>query len=205
MINGHKDRFDVLSLRLNSCEYLSHQADLTHYQELCSHTLSLAEMLNVELDPLPDVRAPHAFRAVHEIYGKLQRRFNAPPSPAAQQQAQETRRIGVIEEIWSRYVVDYQTLIDLKARHVINDDMAFFLELKPGDFEEPFDPQSRYAGRRPDWQATASRISNALGHLQVMSPAARAIVPFQVALEKSEQRAEKLEQRVSELERIVRQ
>jgi hypothetical protein len=164
---------EFLDRRLGNQQFLTHQADLTYFNDLQARVQGLARP--GESLVIPEPTEAHAWRRLYALYIALRKR------PQHLMGDNATTFHGASDLAWETYIRDLTEIRTLAQADVTGWGlMSDYVGLHKGDLDDPVPPPDHEAhrwGRFPDWQSCATRISMALGQLRNMSPRERAAVP----------------------------
>jgi hypothetical protein len=149
---------------------------------------------------LPSIAAPFAWRAMWDVYVRLRDRERSVTSDADRQS--DFQRQAADDADWNAYVSNRVVFLEEVRRFGIDDGVAKYLGLEPGDLADPTIHSDNFGTtRHPRWQGRALRISIALGNWQNMSAGQRAEAPRLAQQRSLAQRVRELEREAAEKER----
>jgi hypothetical protein len=202
---------EFLNRRLSNYEYISHPADIEFFAALIRDIRKMERHGDNLTKLIPEISLPHAWSRAYRIYEALKQRDEIPPDPAI---AEEKARHAAREADWNRFINQRVQLLEFARQGRLDNTMALYLGLKPGDLDSPTtnDPDAvRSGGRHPDWQERASRIDDAIGAFEALSPAEKAAIPQIMSARRAEASAReareenaRLADRIAELEAVTR-
>jgi hypothetical protein len=130
---------------------------------------------------LPDVNAAGAWARAYSVYEMLRDRH----LKAEQQAHVEGARVQNYETRWNDFLTNRTTIIEGLRREVWDTTvLADVLDLLPGDLDPPTLKETNKYGsnRRPDWEAVAQRLDNAISCWHALSAEERSVLRSQRTL-----------------------
>jgi hypothetical protein len=130
---------------------------------------------------LPSANEAGAWSSAYSIYEKLKER----QLKAEQSAHVEGVRVQNYEKRWNDYLKNRDTIIEGFRREIFDSTiLAEHLDLAPGDLNSPVMKETNRYGsnRRPDWEAVAERLENALFWWHALSHEQKAVLRSQTTL-----------------------